>query len=107
MIDKYENAYRQDAQIRSTVSQKLIAALPSVIDSFKSSYNLKSYEKIETVTYNLMNMTAYTNVPLLKQAVYDFAEILDSDREMETEELTVTYKQILKEAQKVIKRFKN
>lgn len=106
-MDKYENSYRQHSQIRSSVSQKLIAALPNVIDAFKLSYNLKDWKKLDTVTENLMNMTAYTNVPELKKAVYNFEKVLSVDRKLETEELKITYEQVIKEGKIVIKNSKN
>jgi len=103
----YENSYRQHIQIRSSIGQKLMAALPNVIESFKLSYNLKDWKKLETTTYNPMNMTAYTNVPELKKSVFNFQKALTINRKLETEELTVAYKQVIKQAQNAIEKFKN
>ncbi len=107
MIDNYENSYRQHSQISSSISQKLMAALPDVLESFKLSHNLKDWNKLETTTYNLMNMTAYTNVPELKKAVFHFQTVLNNDRQLETEAFTVAYKKVIKEAEIVIKNSKN
>tara|TARA_B100001996_G_C18626211_1_gene579863 strand:- start:147 stop:443 length:297 start_codon:yes stop_codon:yes gene_type:complete len=98
-MDKYKQP--------STLHQLLVAALPTVIDSLKMSYNLEDWERIEKVTYNLMNMTAYTDVPALKQAVYDFSKTLNIDRKLETKTLRTDYERVLKEAQNVIEKFKN